>query len=86
MASDTDPFNASERGEQEPLLGASQRPLLEDERPVSPKPQHEEATRDQSAWKRSAWKIVWAVLAIFVLAIFIKGWIDAKDTDVRGFP
>ncbi|KAH8669421.1 mitochondrial carrier domain-containing protein [Ilyonectria robusta] len=81
MASDTDPFNASERGEQEPLLGASQRPLLEDERPVSPKPQHEEATRDQSAWKRSAWKIVWAVLAIFVLAIFIKGWIDAKDTD-----
>lgn len=81
MASDTDPFNASERGEQAPLLGGSQRPLLEDERPISPKPQHEEATRG-----RYEWKIVWAFLAIFVLAIFIKGWIGAKDTDVRCFP
>ncbi|KAH7122011.1 mitochondrial carrier domain-containing protein [Dactylonectria estremocensis] len=76
MASDTDPFNASERGEQAPLLGDSQRPLVEGERPVSPKPQHEDATRG-----RYAWKIVWAVLTIFVLAVFIKGWIDAKDTD-----
>lgn len=86
MASNTDPVNASERGEREPLLGDSQRPLLEDERPISPKPQHEEATTGRSAWKTSPWKIVWAVLAIFVLAIFIKGWIDAKDTDVRCFP
>lgn len=81
MASESDPFNASERGEQAPLLGNSHRPVDEDERPLSPKPQHEKATRSGYVWR-----VVWAILAIFVLAVFIKGWIDAEETDVRCSP
>ncbi|GKT84419.1 mitochondrial carrier protein [Colletotrichum tofieldiae] len=30
------------------------------------------------------WRAFWAVLAIFFLAIFIKGWVDAKDTNPLG--
>lgn len=39
----------------------------------------EKKGRTTSWW---LWRAFWAVLAIFVLAVFIKGWIDAKDTNV----
>ncbi|KAK1637670.1 mitochondrial carrier domain-containing protein [Colletotrichum phormii] len=38
----------------------------------------EKKQRTTSWW---LWRAFWAVLAIFVLAVFIKGWIDAKDTN-----
>ncbi|EXF81404.1 hypothetical protein CFIO01_01066 [Colletotrichum fioriniae PJ7] len=38
----------------------------------------EKKERTTSWW---LWRAFWAVLAIFVLAVFIKGWIDAKDTN-----
>ncbi|KDN64933.1 hypothetical protein CSUB01_06197 [Colletotrichum sublineola] len=37
-----------------------------------------EKKRTTSWW---LWRAFWAVLAIFFLAIFIKGWVDAKDTN-----
>jgi hypothetical protein len=30
-----------------------------------------------------AWYALWTVLAASVLAVFIKGWIDSKDVNVR---
>lgn len=51
--------------------------------------QHEEAELlepSQDATKRGKswwfWRILWAVLAVLVLAVFIKGWIDADDVEV----
>lgn len=42
-------------------------------------PPQSEAKRTKSWW---FWRILWAVLAILVLAVFIKGWIDADDVEV----
>lgn len=39
----------------------------------------EKKERTTSWW---LWRAFWAVLAVFVLAVFIKGWTDAKDTNV----
>jgi hypothetical protein len=31
-----------------------------------------------------AWRVAWAIFAVLVIALFVKGWIDAgSDTDVR---
>ncbi|KAL2881075.1 hypothetical protein SGCOL_003734 [Colletotrichum sp. CLE4] len=38
----------------------------------------EKKERTTSWW---LWRAFWAVLAIFVIAVFIKGWIDAEDTN-----
>lgn len=43
-------------------------------------PPQDESKRTRSWW---FWRILWAVLGALVLAIFIKGWIDARDVDVR---
>ena len=42
-------------------------------------PPQSEAKRTKSWW---FWRILWAVLAALVLAVFIKGWVDADDVDV----
>lgn len=42
-------------------------------------PPRSEARRTKSWW---FWRVLWAVLALLVLAVFIKGWVDAKDVDV----
>ncbi|KAK1996341.1 mitochondrial carrier [Colletotrichum falcatum] len=44
------------------------------------------ASQDEEGEKKRTsgwwlWRAFWAVLAIFFLAIFIKGWVDAKDTN-----
>ncbi|KAJ4408878.1 hypothetical protein N0V82_009608 [Gnomoniopsis sp. IMI 355080] len=46
-------------------------------------PPQSEAKRTKSWW---FWRILWTVLAILVLAFFIKGWIDADDVefDLKG--
>ncbi|PSR77522.1 mitochondrial carrier domain-containing protein [Coniella lustricola] len=41
-------------------------------------PPQSEARRTNSWW---FWRILWAVAAALVLAVFIKGWVDAKDVD-----
>lgn len=42
-------------------------------------PPQNESKRTRSWW---FWRILWAVLAALLLAVFIKGWIDAEDVDV----
>lgn len=51
--------------------------------------EHEEASLlepPQNESKRTKvwwfWRVLWAVLAALLLAVFIKGWIDAEDVDV----
>lgn len=47
---------------------------------IAPSPDEEEKPKRTTGWW--LWRGFWAVLAIFVLAVFIKGWVDAKDTNV----
>ncbi|KAF4837645.1 hypothetical protein CGCSCA4_v011834 [Colletotrichum siamense] len=46
---------------------------------IAPSPDEEEKPQRTTGWW--LWRGFWAVLAIFVLAVFIKGWVDAKDTN-----
>ena len=38
--------------------------------------------KKERTWWTIGWSIVWTVLGVFVLAVFIKGFIDADDVDV----
>lgn len=44
-------------------------------------PPQNETKRTKSWW---FWRILWTILAALFLAIFIKGWVDARDVDVSG--
>lgn len=75
-----------QQSEQTPLLEngdgrGSPSPLPRDEHEqaalLEPPPEKQQRTR--SWW---AWRIFWAILAAAVLAVFIKGWIDADNTQV----
>ncbi|KAF6811932.1 mitochondrial carrier protein [Colletotrichum musicola] len=46
---------------------------------IAPNPEEEEKPKRTTGWW--LWRAFWAVLAILVLAVFIKGWVDAKDTN-----
>lgn len=54
----------------------------------TPQNEHEEAAlleprhQPRTKWWY-VWRVFWAVLGALVLALFIKGWIDADDTNVR---
>ncbi|KAK8080910.1 hypothetical protein PG997_008728 [Apiospora hydei] len=45
---------------------------------LEPQPQEPPRKRTRAWW---FWRILWTVLAALVLAVFIKGWVDAKDVD-----
>jgi hypothetical protein len=79
MASRRDQAPSPAHDEQSPLLGDSQRPIDDEEEAhaVQSDPPSEDKPR-----YRYAWRIFWVVVAIFILVIFTKAWIDAKDTDV----
>ncbi|KAF5026998.1 hypothetical protein F66182_872 [Fusarium sp. NRRL 66182] len=82
MSTQNDPETAQRSTEQTPLLADQpQRDGGEDESQPDAEPTLE--TRPRSWY---AWRIFWAVLAIAVLAVFIKGWIDADDSkfDLKG--
>ncbi|KAH8882971.1 mitochondrial carrier [Thozetella sp. PMI_491] len=66
--------------EQTPLLQGDQPPVegAQGETPAPEQPEEEVAARN---WTRHAWQGFWAVVAAFVLAVFIKGWVDAGDVD-----
>lgn len=58
-------------------------PLLDNQdRRSSDEAAPEEVEAEAKRWPYYAWKGFWAVLAILVLAAFIKGWVDAGDTHV----
>lgn len=68
--------SAAAYDEQSPLLGDAPR-LVDSEQQVQPDPRTDEKPR-----YRYAWRIFWGVVAVFVLAVFVKAWVDAKDTNV----
>lgn len=42
-------------------------------------PPQNESKRTKSWW---FWRVLWAILVALILAVFIKGWVDADDVDV----
>ena len=58
-----------------------QTPLLADQHPDTEHPETE-PTPEKRPKSWYAWRIFWAVLAIVILAVFIKGWIDSDETEV----
>ncbi|KAJ0161496.1 hypothetical protein CTA2_6124 [Colletotrichum tanaceti] len=48
---------------------------------IAPQDGEEETTRKKRTTGWWLWRAFWAVLVIFFLAVFIKGWVDAKDTN-----
>jgi len=78
MAHDGDPENQTniESNEQTPLLDDHQSDQDPDQDPDQKGPEKKPAS-----WY--IWRIFWAIVAAFVLAVFIKGWVDAGgDVDV----
>ena len=65
--------------EQTALLG-DQRAEVGDDQSVHSHPEVATAERRPRSWY--AWRIFWAVLFALVVGFFIKGWIDADETDV----
>lgn len=66
--------------EQTPLLASrAEEGRDEHEEAALLEPPRNEARRTKSWW---FWRILWAVLAALLLAVFIKGWVDARDVDV----
>lgn len=82
MASSVDYDDASPiPDERSPLLSREDtqeqhEPEPEPELEESPKP----STREQ--FKRWAGRFIWAVIAIGIITVFVKGWVDAGDVDV----
>lgn len=57
-------------------------PLLVGEQSVQSHPEQQEDQKRSARWY--LWRIFWVIAAALVLAVFIKGWIDADgDVNVR---
>ncbi|KAL3421165.1 hypothetical protein PVAG01_07609 [Phlyctema vagabunda] len=79
MASNTDPESQVHNNEQAPLLGDHRSDHQPDE------VDQEEPQKKPTSWY--VWRAFWAVLAVLVLAVFIKGWVDAGgdvEFDLKG--
>lgn len=80
MASRNDIEHNSTLGEREPLLapprdtGAAGVPPEDD---TAPEPQSEASKRRSYGWRG-----FWIVVAILLVAVFVKGWIESDDADV----
>ncbi|KAF5532468.1 hypothetical protein FMEXI_12425 [Fusarium mexicanum] len=77
MTTQVDPEALARTTEQTPLLADQPSPEIneaDNEPEAEPIPE-----KRPKSWY--AWRIFWAVLAIVVLAVFIKGWIDADETE-----
>jgi hypothetical protein len=64
------------------ITSNEQTPLLADQHSGGqPEPDEVGQEKKQARWY--VWRILWAILAVVVLVIFIKGWVDAGgDVDV----
>ncbi len=69
MASDGDAENQRNNNEQTPLLDEQQSDQQTDQSCDEPK------QKKQASWY--IWRAFWAIVAALVLAVFIRGWIDA---------
>lgn len=57
-------------------------PLLVGERSGQPRPDQQENEKTPARWY--LWRAFWVIAVALVLAVFIKGWIDADgDVNVR---
>lgn len=80
MASRRDMEHGPSLGEREPLLGLQQSegdvtaPLRDDS---APEPQSEASKRREYGWRG-----FWIVVAILLVAVFVKGWVESDDVDV----
>ncbi|KAF5976039.1 hypothetical protein FCOIX_7293 [Fusarium coicis] len=77
MTTQVDPEAVARSTEQTPLLADQPSPEIneaDNEPDAEPTPE-----KRPRSWY--AWRIFWAVLATVVLAVFIKGWIDADETE-----
>ncbi|CAM1510682.1 Fc.00g010170.m01.CDS01 [Cosmosporella sp. VM-42] len=83
MASENNPENRHSSTEQTPLLGDRPTQIEDGESPTEPEPAPEKRRRSKSWY---AWRIFWTLLAIVVVTVFVKGWIDADETefDLKG--
>lgn len=79
MSSQSNPDARIRSDEQTPLLvGPHAEPDTEQagtEPEIEPTPE-----KRPRSWY--AWRLFWAILAIIVLAVFIKGWVDSDETEV----
>jgi uncharacterized membrane protein YraQ (UPF0718 family) len=77
MAAGSDAENQTNIDEQTPLLDDHQ----SDQQPDQPVENSKGGSEKNASWY--IWRIFWAIVAALVLAVFIKGWIDAGgDVDV----
>ncbi|KAJ4122948.1 hypothetical protein NW768_009939 [Fusarium equiseti] len=72
MSSRTDPEFHARTDEQTPLLA--------DQHPDTEHPETE-PTPEKRPKSWYAWRVFWAILAIVILSVFIKGWIDSDETE-----
>lgn len=81
---------ASNREQEVNAVPDERAPLLaHDEAHYDPEstPDHEEPLAESPQKARSriwkyAWRGFWAIFAILIIALFVKGWIDADDVNV----
>ncbi|KAF5009282.1 hypothetical protein FDECE_4494 [Fusarium decemcellulare] len=85
MSNNNDPEASQQSTEQTPLLG-DQPPHAEDGRSEPELEPESEPTPEKRSHSWYAWRIFWAILAAIVIGVFVKGWIDADETefDLKG--
>jgi hypothetical protein len=79
MAAQIDPESLQRSTEQTPLLAEQPQDSARDEADNEAEP--EPTPKRPKSWY--AWRIFWAVLAIVILAVFIKGWVDSDSKEVN---
>ncbi|KAI6758742.1 hypothetical protein HG530_010982 [Fusarium avenaceum] len=82
MAAQIDPESLQRSTEQTPLLAEQPSDSARDEADNEAEPEPTPERRPKSWY---AWRIFWALLAIAILAVFIKGWVDSdsKEFDLK---
>lgn len=80
MAAQVDPESLQRSTEQTPLLADQPSDSARDEADNEAEPEPTPERRPKSWY---AWRIFWALLAIVILAVFIKGWIDSDSKEVN---
>lgn len=84
MSSPPDPEAQARDSEQTPLLAEQQRAGANEHEAAALLQSHEDENEEKKrgfGWW--LWRIFWVVFAGAILGVFIKGWVDARDTDVR---
>jgi len=81
MAREGDAESQTSAHEQTPLL--VDRPVEQDPEPESEPEEDPKDVREPKRLSWYVWRVFWTLLAVLVLVVFIKGWIDAgSDVNV----